>query len=90
MAALVITSNASAIFPRQGATVANRTVKSRAIVKESTNLCTLPMESRSIAEVNAEERKKQATQPAAFSPDQRLSIFAWFGSKVSMIFSEQP
>jgi hypothetical protein len=48
------------------------------------------MESRSIAEVNAEERKKQATQPAAFSPDQRLSIFAWFGSKVSMIFSEQP
>ena len=65
MAALVITSNASATFPRQGITVANRTVKRSAIVKQSTNLCTLPMESRSIAEVNAEERKKQATQPAA-------------------------
>ena len=62
MAALVTTSNASATLPRQGATVASRTVKSSAMVKGSTNRRTLPMESRSIAEVNAGQRKKQVTE----------------------------
>jgi uncharacterized protein YjlB len=33
------------------------------------------MESRRIAEVDAEQRKKQAAQSAAFSPDQRPSTF---------------
>ena len=80
MAALVMTSNPSATPPRQGATVASRTVKSNAIVKGSTNLRTLPMERHSIAEGSAGQRKKQVTGRAAlYLPLQAIDFFPGSG-----------